>query len=171
MGSRPVCSGGFRAAHEDRDEFVALGNSCWDLSAIARPPHSPSPLPGPGQLVPLKSNFSSNHPGRNPVILPFFPFSPECSALAFCTFRISRSIIFCCTFHSAGSASVLPAWIELTQPFKMSPPLSPRDSPVRTASSAVTRSGLTRWRAHRSPRMEGLGRRNSMRRWMPSLSD
>ncbi len=36
MGSTPVCIGGFRAAHEDRDEFIALGNSCWDLAAIAK---------------------------------------------------------------------------------------------------------------------------------------
>ena len=36
MGSTPVCIGGFRAAHEDRDEFMALGNRCWDLAAIAK---------------------------------------------------------------------------------------------------------------------------------------
>jgi hypothetical protein len=36
MGSTPVCIGDFRAAHEDRDEFIALGNSCWDLAAIAK---------------------------------------------------------------------------------------------------------------------------------------
>ena len=36
MGSRSVCIGGFRAAHEDRDEFMALGNRCWDLAAIAK---------------------------------------------------------------------------------------------------------------------------------------
>ena len=36
MGSRSVCIGGFCAAHEDRDEFMALGNRCWDLAAIAK---------------------------------------------------------------------------------------------------------------------------------------
>ena len=44
----------------------------------------------------------------NPIILRFFPFSPEYSAFAFFTFAISRSSISCVTFHFAGSASVLP---------------------------------------------------------------
>jgi hypothetical protein len=62
MGSTPVCIGVFRAANEDRDEIVVLGNSYWDLCAIASPPHSPSPRTGPGQLVLLKSNFSADQP-------------------------------------------------------------------------------------------------------------
>jgi hypothetical protein len=37
------------------------------------------------------------------------PFSPECSALAFFAFAISRSNIPCVAFQRYGFASVLPA--------------------------------------------------------------
>ena len=84
----------------------------------------------------IKSNFSADQLGWNPIILRFLPFFPECSALALRTFLISRSSISCFTFHFAGSASTLPGWIAFTHTLRMSPPLRPFDSSARTASSA-----------------------------------
>ena len=72
MGSTPVCIGGFRAAHEDRDEFVGLGNNCWDLSAIATPLTLRSRAPAnscSSNQFPLQSPRQKPNP---PPLLPGF---------------------------------------------------------------------------------------------------
>jgi hypothetical protein len=57
----------------------------------------------------IKSNFSADQLGWNPIILRFLPFFPECSALASRTFATSRFSNPCVTSQRSGSAAVLPA--------------------------------------------------------------
>jgi hypothetical protein len=58
----------------------------------------------------LQKQFPISQFGRNPILLRFCPaLSPECFALAFFAFAISRSNIPCVTFQRSGFASVLPA--------------------------------------------------------------
>ena len=73
--------------------------------------------------------------------------------------RKSRDLV---ASHFAESGSRLPTWIALRQRLRMSPPFRPRLCSARERRLAFTRSGVGRWRAKSSRRMDASGRRNWM---------